>query len=48
VLTHYDKFFTPPGQPQDLVARVKLAEVPREVGQVARDAQVAALPRIDS
>ena len=48
VPTHYDNFFTPLGQPQHFVARVKLAEVPREVGQVARDAQVAALPRIDS
>jgi len=48
VPTHYDNFFTPLGQPQDFVARVKLAEVPREVGQVARDAQVAALPRVDS
>jgi hypothetical protein len=45
---HYDNFFSLLGQPQDFVARVKLAEVPREVGQVARDAQVAALPRIDS
>jgi L-ascorbate metabolism protein UlaG (beta-lactamase superfamily) len=48
VPTHYDNFFTPLGRPQDFVARVKLAEVPREVGQVARDARVAALPRIDA
>jgi L-ascorbate metabolism protein UlaG (beta-lactamase superfamily) len=48
VPTHYDNFFTPLGRPQDFVARVKLAEVPREVGQVARDARVAALPRIDT
>jgi L-ascorbate metabolism protein UlaG (beta-lactamase superfamily) len=48
VPTHYDNFFTPLGKPQDFVARVKLAEVPREVAQVARDARVAALPRIDS
>jgi carboxymethylenebutenolidase len=29
----YDNFFTPLGQPQDFVARVKLAEAPREVGR---------------
>jgi hypothetical protein len=34
--------------PQDYVRGVHLADVPREVRQVARDAQVAALPRIDA
>jgi L-ascorbate metabolism protein UlaG (beta-lactamase superfamily) len=48
VPTHYDNFFTPLGRPQDFVRRVQLAEVPREVRQVARDARVAALPRIDA
>jgi len=48
VPTHYDNFFSPLGRPQDFVRRVQLAEVPREVRQVARDAQVAALPRIDA
>jgi L-ascorbate metabolism protein UlaG (beta-lactamase superfamily) len=48
VPTHYDNFFTPLGQPQDYALRVKLAEVPDEVGRVAGDATVAALPRIDS
>jgi L-ascorbate metabolism protein UlaG (beta-lactamase superfamily) len=48
VPTHYDNFFTPLGRPQDFVRRVQLAEVPREVRQVARDAHVAALPRIDA
>jgi L-ascorbate metabolism protein UlaG (beta-lactamase superfamily) len=48
VPTHYDNFFTPLGRPQDYVRRVQLADVPHEVRQVARDAQVAALPRIDS
>ena len=48
VPTHYDNFFSPLGQPQDFVARVKLAEVPREVGEVASDARVAALQRVDS
>ena len=48
VPTHYDNFFSPLGRPQDLLRRVQLAEVPREVQQVARDARVAALPRIDA
>jgi L-ascorbate metabolism protein UlaG (beta-lactamase superfamily) len=48
VPTHYDNFFSPLGRPQDFVQRVKLAEVPHEVRQVARDARVAALPRIDA
>jgi L-ascorbate metabolism protein UlaG (beta-lactamase superfamily) len=48
VPTHYDNFFTPLGRPQDYALRVKLAEVPDEVGRVAGDARVAALPRIDS
>jgi L-ascorbate metabolism protein UlaG (beta-lactamase superfamily) len=48
VPTHYDNFFSPLGRPQDFVQRVKLADVPREVQLVARDAQVAALPRIDA
>jgi L-ascorbate metabolism protein UlaG (beta-lactamase superfamily) len=47
VPTHYDNFFSPLGRPQDFVRRVQLAEVPREVHQVAPDAQVAAMPRID-
>jgi L-ascorbate metabolism protein UlaG (beta-lactamase superfamily) len=48
VPTHYDNFFSPLGRPQDFVRRVQLGEVPSEVRQVARDAQVAALPRIDA
>ena len=48
VPTHYDNFFSPLGRPQDFVRRVQLAEVPREVHQVARDAQVLALPRVDA
>ncbi|MCW3047931.1 MAG: hypothetical protein JWO74_2215 [Solirubrobacterales bacterium] len=48
VPTHYDNFFSPLGRPQDFVRRVQLAEIPREVQQVARDARVAALPRIDA
>jgi L-ascorbate metabolism protein UlaG (beta-lactamase superfamily) len=48
VPTHYDNFFSPLGGPQDFVRRVRLAEVPREVRLIARDATVAALPRIDA
>jgi L-ascorbate metabolism protein UlaG (beta-lactamase superfamily) len=48
VPTHYDNFFSPLGQPQDFVRRVQLADVPREVRQVAGDAQIVALPRIDA
>ena len=46
--THYDNFFSPLGAEQDYAWRVNLAEVPGEVQQVSRDAEVAALPRIDS
>jgi L-ascorbate metabolism protein UlaG (beta-lactamase superfamily) len=48
VPTHDDNFFSPLGRPQDFVRRVQLAEVPHEVRQVARDAQVLALPRVDA
>ena len=48
VPTHYDNFFSPLGRPQDFVRRVNLADVPREVVEVARDARVAALARIDA
>jgi L-ascorbate metabolism protein UlaG (beta-lactamase superfamily) len=48
VPTHYDDFFAPLGSEQRYVARVKLADVPDEIGRVARDARVAALPRVDA
>jgi L-ascorbate metabolism protein UlaG (beta-lactamase superfamily) len=48
VPTHYDNFFSPLGRPQDFVRGVHLGEVPAEVRQVARDAEVAALPRVDA
>ena len=48
VPTHYDNFFSPLGRPQDFVRGVHLADVPREVRHVARDARVAVLPRIDA
>jgi L-ascorbate metabolism protein UlaG (beta-lactamase superfamily) len=48
VPTHYDNFFSPLGTKADMVRKVALADVPDEVRRVARDAQVAALPRIDA
>jgi L-ascorbate metabolism protein UlaG (beta-lactamase superfamily) len=48
VPTHYDNFFSPLGAPQDMVRKVALADVPDEIGRVARDARVAALPRVDA
>jgi L-ascorbate metabolism protein UlaG (beta-lactamase superfamily) len=48
VPTHYDNFFSPLGRKADLVRRIALADVPDEVRRVARDARVAALPRVDA
>jgi L-ascorbate metabolism protein UlaG (beta-lactamase superfamily) len=48
VPTHYDDFFAPLGRPPAMVRGVRLADVPDEVRQVARDARVAALPRVDA
>jgi L-ascorbate metabolism protein UlaG (beta-lactamase superfamily) len=48
VPTHYDNFFSPLGSKADMVRKVALADVPDEVRRVARDARVAALPRIDT
>lgn len=48
VPTHYDNFFSPLGREQDLIRKVRLADVPDEVRGVARDAEVAALPRVDA
>ena len=47
VPTHYDNFFSPLGQRQDLLRRVNVAAVPDEVTAVSRDARIAALGRID-
>ena len=47
VPTHYDNFFSPLGQRQDLLRRVNVAAVPDEVTAVSRDARIAALSRID-
>jgi L-ascorbate metabolism protein UlaG (beta-lactamase superfamily) len=48
VPTHYDDFFAPLGRPPAFVRGVRLADVPDEVRAVARDARVAALPRVDA
>jgi L-ascorbate metabolism protein UlaG (beta-lactamase superfamily) len=50
VPTHYDDFFKPLGAAKgmNMVRKVALAEVPGEIANVARDAQVAALPRVDA
>jgi L-ascorbate metabolism protein UlaG (beta-lactamase superfamily) len=48
VPTHYDNFFSPLGRPTDMVRKVALADVPDEIGRVARAARVAALPRVDA
>lgn len=48
VPTHYDDFFAPLGREQKMIRRVDLAGVPEEVSRVSRDAQVLALPRVDS
>jgi L-ascorbate metabolism protein UlaG (beta-lactamase superfamily) len=47
VPTHYDNFFSPLGRRQDFVRRVDLAALPAEIGIVSRDAEVAALRRVD-
>lgn len=47
VPTHYDDFFRPLGAPLGLVARAKLADLPEEIGAVAADVELAALPRAD-
>ncbi len=48
VPTHYDDFFKPLGDGMDLIANVKLAELPRELGAASRDVSLAALPRLPS
>lgn len=48
VPTHYDDFFAPLGAEQAMLRRVALADVPDEIGRVAPDARVAALPRVDA
>jgi L-ascorbate metabolism protein UlaG (beta-lactamase superfamily) len=48
VPTHYDNFMKPLGEPEALVARSKLVELPDEIHAVSQDARIAALPRIDA
>ena len=47
VPTHYDDFVRPLGEDLDLVANVKLADLPDELRAVSRDVSLAALPRQD-
>ncbi|HEX5147411.1 MAG TPA: MBL fold metallo-hydrolase [Conexibacter sp.] len=48
VPTHYDDFFKPLGAELELVRKVRLETLPGEIGSVARDATLAALPRTDA
>jgi L-ascorbate metabolism protein UlaG (beta-lactamase superfamily) len=47
VPTHYDNFFRPLGQPLEFVSDVRLAALPKELGAVSADLEVAAIPRAD-
>jgi L-ascorbate metabolism protein UlaG (beta-lactamase superfamily) len=47
VPTHYDNFFAPLGARETFVRGIRLADLPHEIGAVASDARLAALPRID-
>jgi L-ascorbate metabolism protein UlaG (beta-lactamase superfamily) len=48
VPTHYDNFFRPLGGPLEFVSNVRLAELPAELGAVASDVELAAIPRSDA
>jgi L-ascorbate metabolism protein UlaG (beta-lactamase superfamily) len=48
VPTHYDDFFAPLGRDLSFVRGAKLADLPAEIAAVSRDAQIAALTRIDA
>lgn len=48
VPTHYDNFFKPLGRPLEPVARVKLDQLPAEIGAVSSSARIAALTRSDA
>lgn len=47
VPTHYDNFFRPLGDGMEFVSNVRVASLPEEIGAVARDVEIAALPRVD-
>jgi len=47
VPTHYDNFFRPLGAEMEFVTNVQLSGLPEEIGEVSRDARLAALPRAD-
>ncbi|HEY5708939.1 MAG TPA: MBL fold metallo-hydrolase [Solirubrobacterales bacterium] len=48
VPTHYDNFFRPLGSDLEFVTAAKLSELPGEIGAVASDVELAALPRLDA
>jgi L-ascorbate metabolism protein UlaG (beta-lactamase superfamily) len=48
VPTHYDNFFRPLGSDLEFVTAAKLSELPEEIGAVASDIELAALPRLDA
>ena len=48
VRTHYDNFFRPLGQQMEFVSNVQLSELPREIGAVSADVELAVLPRSDA
>jgi L-ascorbate metabolism protein UlaG (beta-lactamase superfamily) len=47
VPTHYDNFFRPLGQRLEFVSNVQLSQLPKEIGAVSADFELAALPRAD-
>lgn len=47
VPTHYDNFFRPLGQRMEFVSNVQLSALPKEIGAVSTNAELAALPRAD-
>jgi len=47
VPTHYDNFFRPLGDRMEFVSNVQLSSLPEEIGAVAGDVEIAALPRTD-
>lgn len=47
VPTHYDNFFRPLGNPMEFVSNVQLSALPKEIGAISGDLEIAALPRAD-
>jgi L-ascorbate metabolism protein UlaG (beta-lactamase superfamily) len=47
VPTHYDNFFRPLGERLEFVSDVRLSALPKEIGAVSGDLEIAAIPRAD-